>query len=171
MLDRITGFWPDGGGSRARLAARRRRTSTRREWFFKAHFFQDPVQPGSLGVEALVQLLQCVHAATRGDGRRARPAPRFEPIALGTPSTWKYRGQVVPTNRLHHDRDRDHRGRPATSAGASPSPTARCGSTASGSTGAEPRHAHRRRSRRRAGGQHATPAKRCSTPRSSPWLR
>jgi len=28
------------------------------EWFFKAHFFQDPVQPGSLGIEALLQLLQ-----------------------------------------------------------------------------------------------------------------
>ena len=28
------------------------------EWFFKAHFFQDPVQPGSIGIESLLQLLQ-----------------------------------------------------------------------------------------------------------------
>jgi 3-hydroxymyristoyl/3-hydroxydecanoyl-(acyl carrier protein) dehydratase len=23
------------------------------DWYFKAHFFQDPVQPGSLGVQAM----------------------------------------------------------------------------------------------------------------------
>ena len=27
------------------------------QWFFKAHFYQDPVQPGSLGLEALLQAL------------------------------------------------------------------------------------------------------------------
>jgi hypothetical protein len=26
--------------------------------------------------------------------------PRFEPLALGRPLTWKYRGQVIPGNRL-----------------------------------------------------------------------
>ena len=25
-------------------------------WFFKAHFYQDPVIPGSLGLESLLQL-------------------------------------------------------------------------------------------------------------------
>ena len=36
--------------------------------------------------------------AERGlaDGLRR---PRFEPIALGRPLTWKYRGQVVPRNQ------------------------------------------------------------------------
>jgi 3-hydroxymyristoyl/3-hydroxydecanoyl-(acyl carrier protein) dehydratase len=26
-------------------------------WFFKAHFFQDPVWPGSLGLESFLQLV------------------------------------------------------------------------------------------------------------------
>ena len=29
-----------------------------REWFFKSHFYQDPVQPGSLGIDAMLQALQ-----------------------------------------------------------------------------------------------------------------
>jgi 3-hydroxymyristoyl/3-hydroxydecanoyl-(acyl carrier protein) dehydratase/1-acyl-sn-glycerol-3-phosphate acyltransferase len=68
------------------------------DWFFKAHFYQDPVQPGSLGIEAMIQLLQwaMVHRGlTAGMAR-----PRFEPVALGEAMTWKYRGQVVPENRL-----------------------------------------------------------------------
>ena len=67
------------------------------EWFFKAHFFQDPVQPGSMGLEALIQLLQ-FHMRTTGmaDGV---PHARFEPLATGRPMTWKYRGQVIPTDR------------------------------------------------------------------------
>ncbi|HMR77108.1 MAG TPA: polyketide synthase dehydratase domain-containing protein, partial [Polyangiaceae bacterium] len=67
------------------------------DWYFKAHFFQDPVQPGSLGIEALIQLLQCFMLQTgMADGIEG---PRFEPIAIGLPMTWKYRGQVVPKNK------------------------------------------------------------------------
>jgi 3-hydroxymyristoyl/3-hydroxydecanoyl-(acyl carrier protein) dehydratase len=57
MLDRITHYDPKGGKAGLGTAARRegRRPD---EWFFKAHFFQDPVQPGSLGIEAMLQLLQ-----------------------------------------------------------------------------------------------------------------
>ena len=68
------------------------------EWFFKAHFFQDPVQPGSLGIEALLQLLQFFML----DQNLAAgvEAPRFEPLMTGTPMTWKYRGQVTPKNNL-----------------------------------------------------------------------
>ncbi|UMP06728.1 beta keto-acyl synthase [Amycolatopsis sp. EV170708-02-1] len=92
MLDRITGYWPDGG--RAGLGrARAEKDVDAGEWFFKAHFFTDPVQPGSLGIEAMYQLLQwCVlergtHASN----------PRFTPM-LDRPIEWKYRGQVLPTN-------------------------------------------------------------------------
>ena len=63
-------------------------------WFFKAHFFQDPVQPGSLGVEALLQLLQFFVIDTgMADGV---DSPRFEPLMVDRPFTWKYRGQVTP---------------------------------------------------------------------------
>jgi 3-oxoacyl-(acyl-carrier-protein) synthase/3-hydroxymyristoyl/3-hydroxydecanoyl-(acyl carrier protein) dehydratase len=67
------------------------------EWFFKAHFFQDPVQPGSLGLEALLQLLQLFMLETFGD---ALAGGRFEAIRLGSATSWKYRGQVVPRNRV-----------------------------------------------------------------------
>lgn len=68
------------------------------EWFFKAHFFQDPVQPGSLGVEALVQLLQYFMLDTDMDA--GIDGARFEPMLLGAPMVWKYRGQVTPKNDM-----------------------------------------------------------------------
>jgi 3-hydroxymyristoyl/3-hydroxydecanoyl-(acyl carrier protein) dehydratase len=94
MLDRITGYWPEGGAAGlGRLRAEKDVDPD--EWFFKAHFFQDPVMPGSLGVEAACQLLQW-YLADRAD----QPGARFEPVALDEPLTWTYRGQVVPTDRL-----------------------------------------------------------------------
>lgn len=64
-------------------------------WFFAAHFFQDPVIPGSLGLESFVQLMKVL-------ARRRWPdlvgTHRFEPIAVGRPHAWFYRGQVVPTD-------------------------------------------------------------------------
>jgi 3-oxoacyl-(acyl-carrier-protein) synthase/3-hydroxymyristoyl/3-hydroxydecanoyl-(acyl carrier protein) dehydratase len=96
MLDRITGWWPQAGEAGLGIASAE--TDVRAaEWFFKAHFMQDPVQPGSLGIEALLQLLQ---AAMRlgGIGKKWGDTACFEPVALGEPLTWKYRGQVVPSN-------------------------------------------------------------------------
>jgi 3-hydroxymyristoyl/3-hydroxydecanoyl-(acyl carrier protein) dehydratase len=96
MLDRITGSWPEAG--RAGLGRLRgEKDVDPGDWFFKAHFFQDPVQPGSLGLEALLQLLR-VYAVERGLGEGMR-APRFEPAATLAPLSWKYRGQVRPQNR------------------------------------------------------------------------
>src|SRR5690606_20275223 len=57
MLDRVTGYWPSGG-SHQNGFVRAEKDVNPREWFFKAHFFQDPVQPGSLGVEAMLQAIQ-----------------------------------------------------------------------------------------------------------------
>jgi acyl transferase domain-containing protein/3-hydroxymyristoyl/3-hydroxydecanoyl-(acyl carrier protein) dehydratase/1-acyl-sn-glycerol-3-phosphate acyltransferase len=96
MLDRITA-WVSGGGKKGLGYARGEKDVDPGEWFFKAHFFQDPVQPGSLGIEALVQLLQFA-MIERGMGEGV-PGACFEPVAVDRPSTWKYRGQVVPANR------------------------------------------------------------------------
>ncbi|MGH3921292.1 MAG: hypothetical protein ACRDTT_00145, partial [Pseudonocardiaceae bacterium] len=96
MLDRITGYWPEGGKARlGRLRAEKEIDPG--EWFFKAHFFQDPVQPGSLGNEAMCQLLQ-FFMIERNMAAGLRH-PRFEPVLLGNEVTWKYRGQVAPTDR------------------------------------------------------------------------
>jgi acyl transferase domain-containing protein/3-hydroxymyristoyl/3-hydroxydecanoyl-(acyl carrier protein) dehydratase len=99
MLDRIEGVWPSGGA--AGLGQLRAvKDVDINEWFFKAHFFQDPVQPGSLGLEAMLQALQCwAILQNLGSGVAA---PRFETIALGQKHSWKYRGQVLPQHKLVH---------------------------------------------------------------------
>ncbi len=51
-------------------------------WFFKAHFFEDPVWPGSLGLESFLQLLKVVACAAVGWGRDAG-AVQFETLARG----------------------------------------------------------------------------------------
>jgi 3-hydroxymyristoyl/3-hydroxydecanoyl-(acyl carrier protein) dehydratase len=95
MLDQVTGYWPEGGrAGLGRLRARKHVDPG--EWFFRAHFFQDPVMPGSLGVEAMCQLLQW-YLLERGT-TAGLAAPRFEPVMTGQPLTWKYRGQVRPTD-------------------------------------------------------------------------
>jgi len=97
MIDQVDAFWPEGG--RAGLGAARafKRIDTN-EWFFKAHFFQDPVQPGSLGLEAMVHTLaDLMLRLGLADGLSA---PRFQTIATNFPHRWKYRGQVLPKHEL-----------------------------------------------------------------------
>ena len=112
MIDEVEVLVPDGGPhglGYVRGAA----TVNTDAWFFKAHFYQDPVWPGSLGLESFLQLLK-VYALDRWDGDRegilgpavagpaggvAGRAYRFEPIALGVEHTWTYRGQIIPGNK------------------------------------------------------------------------
>jgi acyl transferase domain-containing protein/3-hydroxymyristoyl/3-hydroxydecanoyl-(acyl carrier protein) dehydratase len=93
MIDRITGFWPTGGSNGLGLI-RGEKDVAATDWFFKAHFFQDPVQPGSLGVEAMLQLMQALMLLESMDEGRADL--RFEPLAIGLRAEWHYRGQVTP---------------------------------------------------------------------------
>jgi PfaB family protein len=64
------------------------------DWFFSAHFHEDPVMPGSLGVEAALQAM-----ATYGRARY----PRFEEASVSYPAEsrvgWRYRGQLTPEDR------------------------------------------------------------------------
>ncbi|WP_218894935.1 hotdog family protein [Mycolicibacterium vinylchloridicum] len=95
VLDRVN-FWPDGGeAGLGRLVAEY--DVTPEAWFFKAHFFQDPVQPGSLGLEAMQQ---AARAAVRLSGLAGTGAEfEFEPVALDQMFSWKFRGQVTPANK------------------------------------------------------------------------
>jgi len=94
MLDRIEAFLPDGG-SHGLGWIRGTKDVDPTDWFFDAHFFQDPVIPGSLGLEGFLQLLRHVAVQRWGD----RPGTwRLQPVAVGVEHTWCYRGQVVPTN-------------------------------------------------------------------------
>lgn len=96
MIDRITGFWPTRG-KYGKGQLRAEKTVNPADWFFKAHFFRDPVQPGSLGVEAMLQLLQfyMLHEQMH----KSLFNPHFQALRLDTPIHWKYRGQVVPENK------------------------------------------------------------------------
>lgn len=95
MLDAVTGFWPDAGEAelgRVRTAQEIHPSA----WYFKAHFHEDPVQPGSLGLEALIQAARAlVHLKGWLDGLED---PVWEHPVVGFPLAWRYRGQVVPTN-------------------------------------------------------------------------
>ena len=63
-----------------------------KEWFFEAHFYQDPVCPGSLGLESFIQLMK-IYA------RKRWGAGKFESMALGQAHRWLYRGQYTPVNK------------------------------------------------------------------------
>jgi len=92
MFDSVDLFIPDGGPKGLGYIRGIKQVDPD-EWFFKAHFYQDPVWPGSLGLEAFLQLLKVV-ARQRWGGKG-----HFEQVALGTGHEWVYRGQVVPTNK------------------------------------------------------------------------
>lgn len=96
ILDRVSGLWPTGG--EAGLGRLRVEMDVDpRAWFFRAHFFQDPVQPGSLGLEAMVRAFQ---AFLRLEGHaEGMTAPRFLPLVAGRELKWTYRGQVRPEKR------------------------------------------------------------------------
>ena len=92
MLDEITGLWPAEGSSLGGI--RGRQVIDPRAWYFKVHFFQDPVQPGALGVEGLMQLLEAwVLLSGHAQGREHA---HFQAPAIGQPFTWKYRGSILP---------------------------------------------------------------------------
>lgn len=69
------------------------------DWFFTCHFYQDPVMPGSLGVEAILQAMQ-IFAMHYNLGANFKK-PRFEQVDHNK-TVWKYRGQILlPVREMH----------------------------------------------------------------------
>jgi PfaB family protein len=126
MVDRITHFVPNGGPHGLGFV-RGTIDVDPAAWFFKAHFFQDPVWPGSLGLESFLQLLK-VYVARRwgggmkrtllsglgggertgkfhhremvhGPGTPLNPRVSFATAAPQLPHAWLYRGQVIPRDK------------------------------------------------------------------------
>jgi 3-hydroxymyristoyl/3-hydroxydecanoyl-(acyl carrier protein) dehydratase len=95
MIDRIEIFLPDGGPEGLGYLRGTKHVDSQ-DWFFKAHFYQDPVCPGSLGIESFVQLLKYM-------ARRRWPhlvkTHRFS-LLRKDPHSWIYRGQILPQNGL-----------------------------------------------------------------------
>jgi 3-hydroxymyristoyl/3-hydroxydecanoyl-(acyl carrier protein) dehydratase len=92
MIDRIDCWLPNGGPHELGFI-RGSKDVDPAEWFFHAHFHQDPVWPGSLGLEAFLQLLQ-VAAARKWGISSKRESP-----SVGVEHRWTYRGQVLPSDR------------------------------------------------------------------------
>lgn len=74
-------------------------------WFFKNHFHEDPVMPGSIGVETMVEALQgfAIHTGLTAE----MPDAHFghadgRATDGGHKVSWRYRGQVLGTYRATH---------------------------------------------------------------------
>ncbi len=65
-------------------------------WFFDAHFYQDPVCPGSLGIESFLQTLRYYLMTTFS----IDPATHAPMVTSGQSHEWIYRGQIIPSNRV-----------------------------------------------------------------------
>jgi 3-hydroxymyristoyl/3-hydroxydecanoyl-(acyl carrier protein) dehydratase len=68
------------------------RRNTPQDWFYACHFHEDPVMPGSLGVEAIIQAMN-IFAQQQDKG--AAPAG----LVTGQKTNWSYRGQVLQRHR------------------------------------------------------------------------
>jgi len=96
MVDQISHFDPIGGPKQ--LGFIRGTTRVNPEaWFFKAHFFEDPVWPGSLGLESFIQLLKLAAHRRWAAGMTSQEL-QFQTLAVNEEHSWIYRGQIVPSD-------------------------------------------------------------------------
>ena len=108
MVDQIDFFDPAGGPQQLGFI----RGTTKVDpaaWFFKAHFFEDPVWPGSLGLESFLQLLKVFAYRRWGSGKDTptgsggwglgSDGASFQTLARNVKHSWIYRGQIIPTDR------------------------------------------------------------------------
>ena len=95
MIDRIETYIPEGGPNGLGFVRGTKQVDPR-EWFFDAHFYQDPVLPGSLGIESFIQLLKYM---ARQRWPHLADSHRFG-LLTGKPHNWTYRGQILPKNHL-----------------------------------------------------------------------
>ena len=97
MISDISLFDPQGGPNG--LGFIRGTTQVDAEaWFFKAHFYGDPVWPGSLGLESFIQLLKVV-AVEQWSSQENLEHCKFEVMALNETHHWIYRGQIIPEDK------------------------------------------------------------------------
>ncbi len=94
MIDNIETYIPDGGDKGLGFIRGVKKVCPD-DWFFKAHFYQDPVIPGSLGIESFLQLIRFM-AIDRW--KHLADSHRFA-LVTKKPHNWIYRGQIIPENK------------------------------------------------------------------------
>ena len=95
MIDRIDVFIP-GGGPHGLGYIRAVKFVDPDDWFFKAHFYQDPVCPGSLGLESFIQILKFYAMTTWKDKIKNHSFSLVQPLQ----HQWIYRGQILLSNQM-----------------------------------------------------------------------
>ncbi|WP_394705858.1 beta-ketoacyl synthase N-terminal-like domain-containing protein [uncultured Hyphomonas sp.] len=96
MIDEVDFCDPDGGEAGLGLI-RAQQYVDPYAWYFKAHFYQDPVQPGSLGLDALVQAL--TQLVWKKGLHNSMSRPHLTTLAPNAQMKWSYRGQVTPERK------------------------------------------------------------------------
>lgn len=66
------------------------------DWFYNCHFYQDPVMPGSLGVEAMIQAMRAFSILENLGDKYVNAC--FKQLE-NHQTIWKYRGQIVPDDK------------------------------------------------------------------------
>jgi 3-hydroxymyristoyl/3-hydroxydecanoyl-(acyl carrier protein) dehydratase len=94
MIDQIDVYLPDGGPAGLGFIKGSKKVNPD-EWFFKAHFYQDPVWPGSLGIESFMQLIKF---AAKERWNHLVDSHMFVHLTEVS-HDWIYRGQVIPENK------------------------------------------------------------------------
>ncbi|MDX2447222.1 MAG: beta-ketoacyl synthase N-terminal-like domain-containing protein [Desulfobacterales bacterium] len=94
MIDHIDAYIADGGPHGFGIIKASKEVLPE-EWFFKAHFMGDPVCPGSLGLESLIQLLKFIALERWPDMVKTHCFSLVSKV----PHQWTYRGQITPENR------------------------------------------------------------------------
>ena len=90
FLDGVT--FVEGGGMHGKGYAHGFKAVDKRDWFFSCHFWCDPVMPGSLGIESMVECMEMFSISQGLTAGFACPA-----FFHGEGATkWKYRGQLTP---------------------------------------------------------------------------
>jgi len=95
MVDKIHAFSLNGGLHGQGYILGRKEVDPK-EWFFDAHFYQDPVCPGSLGVESFLQLIRYFILEKYEIDAGAVEVG----LVPGHSHEWTYRGQIIPKNRI-----------------------------------------------------------------------
>jgi acyl transferase domain-containing protein/3-hydroxymyristoyl/3-hydroxydecanoyl-(acyl carrier protein) dehydratase len=93
MIDTVDAYIPTGGPYGLGYVRGSKRVDPG-EWFFKAHFFQDPVCPGSLGIESFLQLMKFMAIQKWND---LIDTHTFQSV-VEVPHVWTYRGQIIQQN-------------------------------------------------------------------------
>lgn len=93
FLDRVWIFPGSGKYGQGYILATKAVDPT--DWFYPCHFYQDPVMPGSLGVEGIIQAMRLF--ILQQDLGRKMKSPCFTNLPGLT--KWKYRGQITPDNK------------------------------------------------------------------------